>query len=60
MRVRFLRNYDHRPHPSQVYAYKAGWEGTIKKEWAEAAISAGAAEKISPPVRETIPPPEPE
>lgn len=53
MRVRFLRPYDY--HPSIVtrgvptIAYRAGWQGTVKRECGEAAIKAGAAEEIVEP-----------
>ena len=51
MRVRFTKDFDYTPSGERrvTIAYKAGWEGTIKREAAEAAIAAGRAKEIAPP-----------
>ncbi|UXT99916.1 hypothetical protein [Agrobacterium tumefaciens] len=45
-RVRFTQDFDYRPAPSVTIAYKAEWEGTVKRECAKAAVAAGKAEWI--------------
>ncbi len=45
-RVRFKQDFDYSPTPSMTIAYKAKWEGTVKRECAEAAVAAGKAEWI--------------
>lgn len=41
--VRFLADYDYKPVRACTVGYKAGWEGTVKKDCAEKAVAAGAA-----------------
>lgn len=48
MRVRFEADFDWRPHPRQVVAYKAGWSGPVTRACGEAAISAGVAIEVKP------------
>lgn len=43
-RVRFKQDYDYKPTPQSTIAYKAGWEGTVRRECAEEAVAAGKAE----------------
>lgn len=42
-RVRFKQDYDYKPTPQSTIAYKAGWEGTVRRECAEEAVAAGKA-----------------
>lgn len=49
--VYFMRNFDYHPAPRVLKAYKAGWEGTVKRECAEQAIAAGAAISRDTPPR---------
>lgn len=46
MKVRFLADYDHRWPSRAITAFKAGYEGTVKREVGEAAISKGKATEI--------------
>ncbi len=41
-RVRFKQDFDYKPTPQSTIAYKAGWEGTVRR--AEEAVAAGKAE----------------
>ncbi|NSL22019.1 hypothetical protein [Agrobacterium tumefaciens] len=43
-RVRFKQDYDYKPTIQSTIAYKAGWEGTVRRECAEEAVAAGKAE----------------
>lgn len=43
-RVKFTKDFDYKPTPQTTTGYKAGWEGTVKRECAEQAIAAGKAE----------------
>lgn len=43
-RVRFKHDYDYKPTPQSTIGYKAGWEGTVRRECAEEAVAAGRAE----------------
>jgi hypothetical protein len=47
-RVRFNRPFSYRPKPGVIIAYKAT-EYTVKRECADQAIAAGAAEEVGPP-----------
>lgn len=51
MKVRFTQEYDHRWPSRAVTAYKAGWEGTVKREVGEAAISKGKATEAGKPAK---------
>jgi len=58
MRVKFERDYDHTWPSRAVTAYKAGYEGTVRREAGEAAVAAGAAKELSeatPPAKRTKP-----
>ena len=43
-RVKFTENFDYKPTTQITIAYKAGWEGTVRRECAEEAVAAGKAE----------------
>ena len=43
-RIRFKQDFDYKPTSQTTTGYKAGWEGTVKRECAEQAIAAGKAE----------------
>jgi hypothetical protein len=47
-RVRFHRAFDYRPRSGVVLAYKPG-EYTVRRECADRAIAAGAAQEVNPP-----------
>lgn len=49
MRVRFLRSWPYTPSRNRqvTIEYPAGFEGTVKRECGEAAVSAGAAEELA-------------
>jgi hypothetical protein len=54
MKVKFTAPFDYTPslRPQVTYAYRAGWEGTVKRECGAAAVAAGKAVEItdtSPP-----------
>jgi hypothetical protein len=40
--VTFVRDFDHRPRPGVIVAYKAGWSGRVPGAHAQAAQAAGA------------------
>ncbi|WP_431768217.1 hypothetical protein [Rhizobium skierniewicense] len=42
--MKFIQDFDYKPTSRSTTAYLAGWEGTVKRECAEQAISAGKAE----------------
>jgi hypothetical protein len=42
-RVRFTKDFDYKPTSQSTIGYKAGWEGTVRRECAEAAVAAGKA-----------------
>ncbi len=45
--VRFIQDYDYDiPGTASTTAYKANWEGTVKRDCANKAIAAGVAEEI--------------
>jgi len=46
MRVIFTADYDHRWPSRAITAFKAGYEGTVKREVGEVAISKGKATEI--------------
>lgn len=46
MKVKFTADYDHRWSSRAVTAFKAGYEGTVKREVGEAAISKGKATEV--------------
>ena len=46
MKVRFTADYDHRWPSRAVTAFKAGWEGTVKREVGDMAISKGKATEV--------------
>ena len=46
MRIKFTADYDHRWPSRAVTAFKAEWEGTVKREVGESAISKGRATEI--------------
>lgn len=43
-RIKFTKDFDYKPTQQTTTGYKAGWEGTVKRECAEQAIAAGKAE----------------
>lgn len=45
--VRFIADFDYKPVRAVTVGYKAGWEGTVKKDCAVKAVAAGAAVWIS-------------
>lgn len=49
MKVRFTSDYDHKWPSRAMTAYKAGWEGTVKREVGERAISKGKATEVRKP-----------
>ena len=51
MKVRFTQDYDHRWPSRAVTAYKAGWEGTVKREVGDAAIAKGKATEVRNPAK---------
>lgn len=55
-RVRFTRDYTYTPAQDRRTStkYRAGYEGTVKRECAEAAKAAGAAEEIDVPPRNPV------
>lgn len=55
MKVRMLRDHDHRISPAVVQAFKAETEVDVPKATAEALIGAGAAEAIKSPPRAAAP-----
>jgi hypothetical protein len=50
-RVTFTQDFDYKPTPRLLYAYKAGSTCTVKRECADAAIAAGKAFERKPPSR---------
>lgn len=50
-RVTFIRNFDYKPTPRVLYAYRAGESKTVKRECADLAIARGAAIEDKPPSR---------
>jgi len=46
MKVRFSKGYDHRWPSRAITHYPAGWEGTVKREAGEAAVSKGYATEV--------------
>ena len=46
MRVKFTADYDHRWPSRAVTAFKAGYEGTVKREVGERAISKARATEV--------------
>ena len=51
MRVRFAKDYDHRWPSRAVTAYKAGFEGAVKREVGEAAVAKGKATEVRNPAK---------
>lgn len=47
MRIKFTADYDHKWPSRAVTAFKAGWEGTVKREVGELAISKGKATEVA-------------
>lgn len=54
MRVRFKRDRNWTPPEERriTVAYKAGWEGTIKRAWGEKMKADGDLEEIGAPARD--------
>lgn len=54
MRVRFKRDRNWTPPEERriTVAYKAGWEGTIKRAWGEQMKTDGDLEEVDPPARD--------
>ena len=48
MKVRIIKNDDHRVKPAVIQSFRAGSEVTVPKKTAEALIARGSAEPISP------------
>ncbi len=42
-RVRFTQNFNYDITPAVTRAYKAGWEGVVKRDCADKAVAAGRA-----------------
>lgn len=42
-RVRFTQNFNYEITPAVTRAYKAGWEGVVKRDCADKAVAAGRA-----------------
>lgn len=51
MKVRFTQDYDHRWPSRAVTAFKAGWEGAVRREVGEAAIAKGKATEAEKPAK---------
>ncbi|MFK4794665.1 hypothetical protein [Sphingobium sp. ZW T5_29] len=49
MKVRFTADYDHKWPSRAMTAFKAGYEGTVKREVGERAISKGKATEVRNP-----------
>lgn len=49
--VRFTADFDWKPTPRSVIAYKAGHELSVTKRCADAAVAAGKAEAVPTPSR---------
>lgn len=49
MKIRVLRNYDHRLKPAVIQAFRAGTVVNVPRDTAEALIAAGAAQALSKP-----------
>ena len=47
MKVRFTADYDHRWPSRAITAFKADYEGTVKREVGETAIAKGKATEVS-------------
>lgn len=45
-KVRFLQDFDWRPAPGVILAYRAGCEMTVTRRCAERAVAAGKAVKV--------------
>ncbi|MCM2452233.1 hypothetical protein [Agrobacterium vitis] len=45
-RVKFTQDFDYKPISQSTTGYKAGWEGTVKRDCAAQAIAAGKAELV--------------
>lgn len=58
MRVRFSQDFDYTPSKERrvTIAYKAGWEGTVKREAGEAAVALGCADELTDPAQPPQPP----
>lgn len=55
MRVKFLANHDFRPPERKgrtTIAYKAGWEGTVRRCCGDEAVAKGSAIELPPPMRD--------
>jgi hypothetical protein len=51
MKVKFTADYDHRWPSRAVTAFKAGYEGTVKRAVGEAAIAKGKATEVADPAK---------
>lgn len=49
MKVKFTADYDHRWPSRAMTSYKAGYEGTVKREVGERAIAKGKATEVRKP-----------
>ena len=49
MKLRILRDYDHRLKPTVIQAFRAGSDVSVPRNTAEALIAAGAAQPLSKP-----------
>lgn len=50
-RVTFTADFDYKPTPRVLFAYKAGDIKTVKRDCADAAIAAGRAVEVKAPRR---------
>lgn len=46
-RVRFTQNFNYEITPAVTRAYKAGWEGVVKRDCADKAVAAGRAALVT-------------
>lgn len=51
MKVRFTADYDHRWPSRAITAFRAGYEGTVKREVGERAIAKRKATEVSAPAK---------
>lgn len=49
MKIKILRDYDHRLKPTAIQAFRAGSTVNVPRNTAEALIAAGAAQPLSKP-----------
>ena len=47
MKIRIVRDVDHRPKPADIQAFRAGTTVNVPRNTAEALIASGAAHQLS-------------